>query len=510
MTRPFVCLAALLTLAAPAAAQEKPPLRWGTDEEGGAPYIYRDKDQQRVGYEVDIVAALEKELGRKIVFKQYSFDSLIPGLNNDDFDFAMNGLEVTEERKAETRFTKPYYVYRQQMVTRVEEKRFQTWPELAANPALRVATMDGTEAAERLTEAIGQGRVNSYPSPLEAYADLKNGIVDAVVMDLPIALYYARPDPELKFAGPPFWRSTYAVAVRKDNGALADEFDKAFEKLLSDGTLQKIYQKWGLWNADQLDLLVTYGLVPERLLPPPPEEEGAGAVLPPREGWPLSSYLPLLLGGMVVTIQLAVASFALAVVLGLLVALGRLYGPPWLKALCLGYVEFFRGIPVLLLLFFLYFGILPLLEPVGVPWAIKAVGLTPAFVMATLGLGLNYAAYEAEIYRAGIGSIPVGQWEAAASLGMTNDVAFRRVILPQAMRTILPPMTGDFVALFKDTSIASMIAVYELNKEYQILAKSSLKFLEIGLITAVLYLVLSVPLGYLSRYLEARWANEEK
>jgi len=509
VTRPFACLAALLLLAAPAAAQEKPPLRWGTDEEGGAPYIYRDKDQKRVGYEVDIVAALEKELGRQIVFKQYSFDSLIPGLDNDDFDFAMNGLEVTEARKAETRFTKPYYIYRQQMVARVDEQRFRSWAEFRADPALTVGTMDGTEAAERLTDALGQGRVRSFPSPLEAYADLKVGNVDAVVMDLPIAIAYARPDPDLKYVGLPFWKSTYAVAVRPDNGALADEFDAAFKRLLEKGTLQDIYQRWGLWNADQLDLLVIYGLVPARLLPTVPDEE-ADQYLGVREGWPLSSYLPLLLGGMVVTIQLAVASFALAVFLGLLVALGRLYGPPWLKALCLGYVEFFRGIPVLLLLFFLYFGILPLLEPVGVPWAIKSVGLSPAFVMATLGLGLNYAAYEAEIYRAGIGSIPVGQWEAAASLGMKNDVAFRRVILPQAMRTILPPMTGDFVALFKDTSIASMIAVYELNKEYQILAKSSLKFLEIGLITAVLYLVLSVPLGYLSRYLEAKWANEEK
>ena len=130
-----------------------------------------------------------------------------------------------------------------------------------------------------------------------------------------------------------------------------------------------------------------------------------------------------------------------------------------------------------------------------------------AFAAAILGFGLNYAAYEAEIYRAGIGSIPAGQWEAAASLGMSPALTFRRIILPQAIRVILPPMTNDFVALFKDTSIVSIIAVVELTKQYQILAKSSLKYLEIGLATAVLYLVMSVPLGYLSRYLEKRWGK---
>jgi polar amino acid transport system substrate-binding protein len=90
---------------------------------------------------------------------------------------------------------------------------------------------------------------------------------------------------------------------------------------------------------------------------------------------------------------------------------------------------------------------------------------------------------------------------------MSGPLTFRRIILPQAMRVILPPMTNDFVALFKDTSVVSIVAVVELTKQYQILAKSSMKYLEIGLVTALLYLVMSVPLGYLSRYLEARWSH---
>ena len=116
-----------------------------------------------------------------------------------------------------------------------------------------------------------------------------------------------------------------------------------------------------------------------------------------------------------------------------------------------------------------------------------------------VGFGLNYAAYEAEIYRAGIGAIPAGQWEAAASLGMSRALTFRRIILPQAMRIILPPMTNDFVALFKDTSVVSVIAVVELTKQYQTAAQSSLDYVEHRPGDGGAVPVMSVPLGYLSR-----------
>ncbi|MBY0527404.1 MAG: amino acid ABC transporter permease [Gemmataceae bacterium] len=205
------------------------------------------------------------------------------------------------------------------------------------------------------------------------------------------------------------------------------------------------------------------------------------------------------------TVLISIASMAGAIMLGLPIALTRLYGPAPLRWLALLYVEFFRGIPVLLLLYFLYFVLPDIAVNYAWPWSMKLSPLTAAI----LGFGLNYAAYESEIYRAGISAIPAGQWEAAASLGMGPALTFRRVILPQAMRTILPPMTNDFVALFKDTSVASVITVVELNKQYQILVNNPANYadyLEIAAMTAVLYLVMSVPLGHLSRYLEQRWS----
>jgi len=474
------------------------PLRWGCDEEGGAPYCFKRPSGdgfERVGFEVDIVLELRKRLGRAIEFTQYPFDNLVPGLKKRDFDLAMNGLEVTPDRRREVAFTRPYYLYRQQLVRRKGEGRFRDYPDLLkALPRARVGTMDGT-AAERLLAADGV-EVAGYPAPTESYRDLALGRLDAVLLDLPMAISYARNDPALEFAGDPFAPGRYAIAVHPDDHPLLERLNLAIDGMIADGALKAILVRWGLWDDFQETRLASATSGGDW------ELEGDSDAL----DWTLSRYIPLLLEGALVTVQLTACSFALAMSLGLLVAMARLYAPPPIAALAVAYVEFFRGIPVLLLLFFLYFGLPAVAEGAG--WGGAAGWITP-FVAATLGLGLNYAAYEAEIYRASLQAVPRGQWEAAACLGMPRRLAFTHVVLPQALRTALPPMTGDLVALFKDTSIASAIALVELNKQYQILAKSSLKFVEIGLVTAALYLALSLPLGYLSRRLERAWSRQQ-
>src|SRR5262249_22575795 len=132
------------------------PLVWAADAEGGAPYIFKDpQDPERnIGFEVDLADALARELGRTIEFKQYEFRSLIPGLLRGDFDFAMNGLEITPERQAVVRFSKPYYVYKLQLVVRAEEDRFKTLTEAGRLPGLQVGTLEGS-AAERLLDKWG-------------------------------------------------------------------------------------------------------------------------------------------------------------------------------------------------------------------------------------------------------------------------------------------------------------------------------------------------------------------
>ena len=484
----FASFAALLFLALPAwADDDRRPLVWAADLDGGIPYVFQDEHGDLAGFEVDLKDALARELKREIVFKQYAFDALIPGVQRGDCDLAMNGLEITPDRQQVVRFSRPYYIYQLQLVARQEDDRFKSFEEAKAK-SLTVATLGGSAADRMLDELQVPKRI--YEEQEGPYRDLRLARgVDAVLLDLPIAIYYAVPDRSLKhgkhltglkFVGQPFAEGFYGIAVRKDNEALARDLDAAIGRLIDSGELKRILTKWELWNPDQYRLASL-------------DRVEAGEVEP----LSLWLYFPLLLDGAAMTLFITVAGMCLAVMLGLPLATCRLYGPAPLRWLAIGYVEFFRGIPVLLLLYFLYFG-LPGIDP---DWKLHPL------VAAVLGFGLNYAAYEAEIYRAGIQAIPVGQWEAAASLGMNPLLTFRRIVFPQAFRVILPPMTNDFIALFKDTSVVSVISVVELSKQYQILTKSHGGFVEIGLATAFLYLVMSVPLGYLSRYLEKRWGG---
>ena len=174
--------------------------------------------------------------------------------------------------------------------------------------------------------------------------------------------------------------------------------------------------------------------------------------------------------------------------------MGRLYGPRWLTWLLVSYVEFLRGTPLLLQLFVIFF----MLPEIHIH--------LPAFWAGVLGLAVNYSAYEAENYRAGLLAIPKGQMEAALALGMTTSTALRRVIIPQAVRIVIPPVTNDFIALFKDTSVCSVIAVTELTARYNELYNDfPSKALQLGLLTALLYLMMSYPLSLVARRLERRF-----
>ena len=190
---------------------------------------------------------------------------------------------------------------------------------------------------------------------------------------------------------------------------------------------------------------------------------------------------------------ISVAAMALAIPLGVLLALTRLYLPR-LRPLATIYVEVIRGTPVLLQLYLLYYGLAGVLA-------------LNAWLAAILGLGLNYAAYEAELYRAGIAAVPVGQMEAALALGMTRRMALRRIVMPQAFRVALPGMTNDFIALLKDSALVSVITVVELTKRMTITAVDLRSWLGPGLLCAALYFAMSYPLSRLARRLERRLAG---
>lgn len=209
-------------------------------------------------------------------------------------------------------------------------------------------------------------------------------------------------------------------------------------------------------------------------------------------------YLPLLAKGAITTIELSVLAMVMAVVLGLLISLTRLYTPPPFSQFALAYVEVTRGTPLLIQLFFIFYG----LPNIGIK-------LSP-FTAALLGLGLNYAAYEAENYRAGILSIPRSQMEAALALGMTRLQALRHIIVPQAMRLVIPPVTNDFISLLKDSSLVSVITMVELTKVYGQLASTYYDYFGIGLLAAAMYFLIGLPFVRLSRFAENYFSFDKR
>ncbi len=489
-------------------------LRWGGDAEGGAPYQLRDPHDPAhvIGFEVDLADALAEILSRRVgmkitaEFEQYQWESLELGLLlSKDFDCIISGFEITPVRQQAMLLTRPYYVYAEQLVVRHDDEHIH---ELTDCRDKAVGTLAGS-AAERLLNESGVREIVAFDGQIEPYLDLELGRLDAVLLDSIIALYYASSNPKLKYAGPPTNSGVYAIACRPEDKVLSSALDEALSELVRDGRLADILRRWHLWNQDQAQLaqgpdgedeLRGLGFTSDRQPLDPHAEVPQNAVdihviAASARMWTFDEYAVQLVKAAGMTVFLTVCSMATAVVLALPICLLRLYGPSYVRWLALAYVEFFRGIPLLLLLFVLYFG----LPHYGIH--------LDAIATAILGFGLNYAAYEAEIYRSAILSVPAGQWEAGRALGMPETTTFRRIILPQALQTALGPMTNDFVALFKDTSLVSVIAVRELTKEYMILSRSSLKFLELGLLTAALYLCMSVPLGYLSRYLERRFKS---
>jgi polar amino acid transport system substrate-binding protein len=490
--RSYALFVALLFLTVPVVyAQQSPQreMRWGGDSEGGAPYVFQDpKDPRRtIGFEVDIAAALAARLNRTPVFVQNQWDGLIPALQRGNYDLALNGLEVTEDRKTQINFSIPYYVTTLQLSVRVEEQGINSLADLKGRT---VGTLKYS-LAQRVLEREGGIRLRTYDGLINAYQDLGFGRLDAVLNDYPIAVYYSRPNPKLKFAGPPIERVLYAIGLRREDTALLNEVNAALLEMMRAGELRAIYEKWGLWNGETEELFREMTAQPQAL------EDYTRAITAERT-WgdrlrQYASYIPILVfQGAPMTLLISVAGMALAVVFGLLLTLTNLYAPRPASWLARAYIEIFRGTPLLIQLYLIFYG----LPNIGIK-------LTP-LAAAIIGLGLNYAAYEAENYRAGIQAIPKSQMEAALSLGMTRRQALQHVIVPQAMRLVIPPVTNDFIALFKDSSIVSVITMVELTKIYGQLASTYYDYIGVGLLTAAIYFLMGLPFVRLARWVEAR------
>lgn len=470
---------------------QTPALRWGGDAEGGAPFLLPDPQNPSriIGFEIDLMEAVAKKLGRRSVFVQNQWDGLIPGLQRGNYDLVVNGLEITPDRRQQVAFSIPYYACGEQLSVRVDENSINGLADLKGKV---VGTLKYS-LAQRILEREGGMEIRSYENQNNAYDDLANGRLSAVLMDWPIAVYYSRPNPKLKFTGPSIEYMEYGIAVRKNDQELLRQVNQALTELIRSGELKKIYEKWGIWNGETGKL---FGMPVEGTQQSRELERFTETITRPltwRERIErYAGYLKLMLiKGAPMTLLISVTGMALAIALGLALALTYLYAPQPFSWLARAYVEIFRGTPLLIQLYLIFYG----LPNIG-------IRLSP-LTAAIIGLGLNYAAYEAENYRAGIQAIPRGQMEAALSLGMTRGQSLRHVIVPQAMRLVIPPVTNDFIALFKDSSIVSVITMVELTKVYGQLASTYYDYIGAGLLAAAIYFLMGLPFVRLARWAES-------
>jgi polar amino acid transport system substrate-binding protein len=444
-----------------------------------------------IGFEVDIADALGKRLGMEPRFVQQQWDGLVPGLQRGEYDAVIAGLEITSERREKINFSSPYYYSTLSMTVRLEETRIRSAENLAP---YTVGTLKAS-LAERYLNDIGVREVKTYDNQAHPYIDLLLGRLDAVVMDTPIALYYAYGQ-QFHNVEIPATRFPIAIGVRKDDSSLLAAINDALGKMQADGTLKTIYQRWNLYNSSTADYFGDRDPVSNANADR--YRDYLAAVQTERtvaeQFNQYLSFVPLLLRGALVTLEISFVSMALAVIAGLLLAIVRVFGSRWVSWPAIAFIEIIRGTPLLIQLFIIFYG-LPSL----------GIRLTP-FWAAVIGLGLNYAAYEAENYRAGIQAVPRGQLDAALALGLTRMQTIRRIVLPQAVRLVIPPVTNDFIALLKDSSLVSVITMVELTKVYGQLASTYYDYIGLGILVAAVYFLMGLPIARLSRYLEGRLA----
>lgn len=489
--------AVLLALLGASAVSAGEPLTWGADAQGGAPYVFQDPmDPNRlVGFEVELATLLGQRLGRQARPAHGPWDKLLELLERGDFDVVINGIEVAEEKKRVVALSRPYFATAEVLTIRRGEA---TAPRTLEQLKGRVIGTLPNSMAERI--AVGAGaEVKTYEGGQdEIYEDLRHGRLEGVLLDEPVAHYYGDIEPSFESVRGGFGVVEYAIAVRKDDAALLRDVDAALEGMQRDGTLRALYERWGVWTPESAKL---FGAASPAARGPAIEFErwrAAVGTLPSLGERLTTRYpamLPLFFRGAALTLLVSLCAMALAVALGVGLALGRRYGPALVKGACVAYIEFFRGTPLLVQLTIVYFGLPEL-----------GLKLHP-FVAGVIALGLNYAAAEAENYRAGLESVPAGQAEAAAVLGLSRWKTLRFVVGPQAVRISIPPMTNDFIALLKDSSLVSLVTLTELTKTYTNLANSTRDHLGLGLMVAAFYLLLGLPFARLARAAERHFGR---
>ncbi len=370
---------------------------WGGDQEGGGPYVYpRDDDASIVtGFEVDLAGAMGRRIGVRATFTQAQWDKLPEMLEAHKIDVVQNGYELTPAREEAMNASIPYYAYALALLTRKDDARIAAWEDLSRAPGgarLRIGVLTGSAAETYAHELCERGcDVDSYDGNTDTMREVETGKLYATVEDTPIASFYASRFPALHSIGEPRRGGYYVAYVPKGDEALTRALNESIVDIALSGELERIDRAYGIWDDRQKEILDIaksarfYGVGRTEAKGDAPTSTEDKSLGERKRGFAVvKAYGGIMLKSAGLTVLLSLLSFPIAMALGLAVALGRLYGPRFLRAPLAAYVEFLRGTPVMLQLYFVFF----FLPEVGIN--------VPALATAIIGLAVNYSAYESE------------------------------------------------------------------------------------------------------------------
>lgn len=429
-----------------------------------APYEFErtvNGKREYVGIDIELAKKIAKDLGVELKIVNMQFDSLLGSLKTGKIDVIISGMSPTPERKKEVDFTDEYMQVKQRMV--VQKKNQQKLKTVEDFKGKGVAAQKQTTQEELAQTELPESNLTSLTRLPEAIMSLNTGKVDGVIMEGPVADAYLSQNTQLAYSDLEFGNADKgtAIALQKDSSKLLDALNASIKEVndqkLIDGYKDKA-------NAAMFD-----------------------------DGSFLSKYGTYFLHGLGATILISLLGVVLGSLFGGIFAFMKLSTNKILKAIAWVYIEFIRGTPLLVQVFLVYFG----------TTAVLGLDLS-AFVCGAIALILNCGAYIAEIIRAGIKAVDKGQMEAARSLGLSHAQAMNKVIMPQAIKNILPALGNEFITVIKESSIVSVIGVSELMFNAQVVQGASFDPFTPLLIVAIVYFLLTFGLSRVMNLFERR------
>ncbi len=454
--------------------QQTGVLRVGT-EGTYSPFTFHDPATNKLtGYDIEIITAVADKMGVRAEFVEAPWDALFASLMADRFDVVANQVTKNAEREAKYALSNPYTFSAGVIITRTDDTRISSLVDLKGLTTAQSSTSSWAKVA-----ADAGAKVEAVEGFAQAVALVKQKRVDATVNDNLAALEYFKStgDKDVKIAGETGDISEQVFALRPEDTALRDKINTTLDGLRADGTLAEISKKY-------FDTDVSTGKATEEN-----KDQAAN-----QSTWELvkASIGPMLLATIKATIPLTLISFTFGLAIALVVALMRLSSIPGLSQLARFYISVIRGTPLLVQLYLIFFGL-------------PALGLTfNSFTAAVIAFSLNVGGYAAEVIRSAILSVPKGQWEAALTIGMGYTTTLRRIILPQAARTAVPPLSNTLISLVKDTSLASVVLVTELLRVAQIVAAPTFQFFALYGVAALIYWVICLVMSFVQSRVEIR------